>query len=209
MKKDIRHSLVDYGKRIAPLTTGSGGNLSARDPDTGIIWISPTGMACHQMKTADLVGIDESAKVVSGSGRPSSEAPLHLELYKNRPEVGAVVHTHSTYATTLACLHVEIPALHYLVALAGEKVPLAPYAPFGTPELGKVVAKAMINANAALMANHGLVTVGTDIEAAFNLAEQIEFLARIYYQCLAVGKPVLLSADQMRQVRRRLAVYGR
>ncbi len=209
MKKDIRRSLVDYGKRIEPLTSGSGGNLSARDPDTGIIWISPTGIACHDMKAGDLVGIDENAKVVSGNGRPSSETPLHLELYRKRPEIGAVVHTHSVFATTLACLHVEIPAVHYLVGLAGEKVPLAPYALFGTPELGKAVAETMARADAALMANHGLVAVGTDLGAAFNLAEQIEFVARIYYQCLAAGKPALLSCDQMRQVRRRLANYGR
>ncbi len=208
MQKDIRRRLVEAGKKMAPLTVGSGGNLSAKDPDKGVIWISPTAIACHQMKVGDLVGIDETGQVVAGSGKPSSETPLHLALYRLRPEIEAVVHTHSIFATTLACLHMEIPAVHYLVGLAGRKVPLAPYALFGTPELAEAVSGAMADADAALMANHGLVAVGKDPETAFKLAAQVEFVARLYYQCLAVGRPQILSRDQMDRVRLSLKSYG-
>lgn len=209
MHDDIRKALVVYGKKMAELTVGSGGNLSARCPGKKLIWISPTGIECHAMKTDDVLGIDTEGKVEVGSGKPSSEILLHLALYRSRPEIGAVVHTHSTYATTCACLHLEIPAIHYLIGLAGEKIPLAPYALFGTAELAEKVSGVMTESDAALLANHGLVTVGKNLAAAFNLAQQVEFVARLYCQCLAIGKPKLLDRSQIQQARQKFKTYGR
>jgi L-fuculose-phosphate aldolase len=120
-----------------------------------------------------------------------------------------VVHTHSPFATTLACLHWEIPAVHYLVGFAGRRVPLAPYATFGSPELGRGAAAAMGEADAVLLANHGLVAVADTLARAMAVAEQVEFVARVYYQARVAGDPVLLDGEEMARVRAKLVRYGR
>ncbi len=140
---------------------------------------------------------------------PSSELGFHLSVYRTRPDVQAVVHTHSPYATTMACLGWEIPAVHYLVGFAGKKVPLAPYATFGTPELAGNVAEHIGGYNALLLANHGLLAVGGNMDAAFAAAEEIEFVARIYYQTLSVGKPVILPEEEMETVLEKFKTYGK
>ncbi len=151
----------------------------------------------------------EDGLAVEGAYKPSSELGFHLALYRQRPEVGAVVHTHSVYATTLACLGWELPAVHYLVGFAGRKVPVAPYATFGTDELAANVAATIGSQfNAALLANHGLVAVGGDMPAALNTAEEVEFVARIYYQAKCAGQPVLLSDREMAIVIEKFKTYG-
>ena len=208
---DIKAQLVEYGRRMVTsnLTTGSGGNLSCLEPDSGRLAITPSGLDYFSMTAADIVICDLAGKKLEGRYKPSSELNFHMALYAHRPTIGAVVHTHSIFATTLACLHREIPAVHYLVGFAGKKVPLAPYATFGTPELARNIVETIGDSNAVLLANHGLVAAAADLPAAFNIAEEIEMVARIYYQTLTVGKPVLLSDAQMDEVLEKFKTYGR
>ncbi len=206
-----RSRIVHFGMRLleAGLTTGTGGNLSVFDRREGLIAISPSGIEYGEMKEAHVPIVDCDGAVVEGQCKPSSELGFHLALYRQRPDIDAVVHTHSVYATTMACLNWEIPAVHYLVAFSGHKVPLAPYATFGTPELAAGVADAIGEHNAVLLANHGLVSVGRDLAAAFAVAEEIELVARIYYQAKCIGEPVILPKEEMSKVIDRFADYGK
>jgi L-fuculose-phosphate aldolase len=206
-----RRTVVEFGKKMlaAGLTAGTGGNLSVRDPYSGLIALSPSGVEYPAMSPDAVVVLDTAGAVVEGGGKPSSEAGFHLALYKKRPDIGAVVHTHSIYATTLACLHWEIPPVHYLIGFAGKKVPVAPYATFGTDALAKHVADGISDGNAVLLANHGLVAVGADLPAAFACAEEIELVARIYYQARCVGTPQFIDEAEMDRVIEKFKTYGK
>ena len=129
-----RGEVARFGVRLleAGLTTGTGGNLSVFSRRQGLLAISPSGVEYREMKAEHVPLVDCSGVAIDGECKPSSELGFHLALYRERPDIGAVVHTHSVYATTMACLHWEIPAVHYLVGFSGHKVPLAPYATFGT-----------------------------------------------------------------------------
>lgn len=205
-----RSLLVEFGMRMvqAGLTTGTGGNLSLFQREKGLLAVTPTGIAYDRLTPGDVVVLTLEGTVVDGGRKPTSELGFHQALYLARPDAGAVVHTHSPYATTMACLGWEIPAVHYLVGFSGKKVPLAPYATFGTPELAASVASAIDGYNAVLLANHGLVTVGPDLPRAFAAAEEIEFVARIYYQTRAVGTPRILSDEEMARVLEKFRTYG-
>ena len=207
-----RQAIVDGGRAMvsAGLTAGTGGNLSLICRRRGLIAISPSGVDYTVMRPQDVVLVDLAGRTREGDLKPSSELGFHLILYHRRPQVGAVVHTHSVYATTLACLGWELPAVHYLVGFAGLKVPVAPYATFGTEALAKNVADALgTEYNATLLANHGLVAVGGDLAAALNTAEEVEFVARVFYQAKCVGQPVLLSDGEMTRVIDKFKTYGR
>jgi L-fuculose-phosphate aldolase len=205
-----REEIVRFGRKLvtAQLTSGTGGNLSIFNRDSGLIAISPSGIEYDEMEPADVPLVDSNGLLVEGSRKPSSELGFHLALYRRRFDIAAVVHTHSVYATTLACLNWEIPAVHYLVAFSGHKVPLAPYATFGSDELAANVAAAIGEHNAVLLANHGLATVGPNLATAFAVAEEIELVARIYYQAKSIGNPVILPWDEMSRVIEKFAVYG-
>lgn len=202
--------LIDYGRRLiaSNLTTGSGGNLSIYLRRDDHLLITPSGVAYEHITPQDIVVCDGEGRVLQSQRSPSSEMEFHLALYRQRPEITAVVHTHSVYATTLACMHREIPPVHYLVGFSGTKVPLAPYATFGTPALAEAVVRSIGRFNAVLLANHGLVAIGKDLPTAFNVAEEIELVARIYYQTLLAGEPQLLNAEQMDEVLEKFKTYG-
>lgn len=209
--EEIRNEIVTFGVRMlrSGLTRGTGGNLSVIDRTSGLLAISPSGIPYDELESEDIPVLDLSGNVVEGGNRPSSEKDLHLEIYRRRDDVGAVVHTHSTFATTVACLGWEIPAVHYLVGYAGKKVPIAPYETFGTPALARAVADVLgTEFNAALLANHGMVSVGRDLPAAFNVAEEIEFVAELYYRTNCVDEPVLLGDAQMEEALERFRDYG-
>lgn len=205
-----RSLLVEYGMRMvrAGLTTGTGGNLSLIRREEALLAVTPTGIAYDRLTPGDVVVLTLEGAVVDGNRKPTSELGFHQALYRARPDAGAVVHTHSPYATTMACLGWEIPAVHYLVGFSGRKVPLAPYATFGTPELAENVTAAIDGYNAVLLANHGLVTVGADLPMAFAAAEEIEFVARIYYQTRSVGTPRILPDEEMARVIEKFRTYG-
>ncbi len=205
-----RELVVEYGKKLleSGLTTGTGGNLSIFNRDQGLVAISPSGLDYRLSTPEDIVVINLNGNIKNSDRKPSSEYGFHTILYKERGDVNAVVHTHSVYATTVACLNMELPAVHYLVGFAGRKVPLAPYATFGTPELADNVIKTIGNFNAVLLANHGLITVGREIGNAFDAAEELELVARIYIQALSVGKPVIVPDDEMDKVIDKFSTYG-
>jgi L-fuculose-phosphate aldolase len=205
-----REAIVKFGRKMltSQLTTGAGGNLSLFDRERELIAISPSGIEYFDLQPADVVVVDSKGTAVDGSCKPSSELDFHLALYRHRPDVCAVVHTHSVYATTMACLGWEIPAVHYLVGFAGHKVPLAPYATFGTPQLAENLVGAIGDFNAVLLANHGLVTVGPTLSRAFAAAEEIELVARIYYQAQSIGDPVILDEAEMSRVIEKFKHYG-
>lgn len=206
-----RQAVVEGGLMLlkAGLITGTSGNLSCLNREQDLIAISPSGLAYTHLTPADVVVVNRDGQPIDGRRAPSSELDLHMALYRRRPDAAAVVHTHSVYATTLACLGWEIPAVHYLVGFAGRRVPLAPYATFGTPELAALVAGAIgATGHAALMAHHGLVAIGRDLAAALNTAEAVEFVARIYFQARSVGAPATLPEAEMDRVMARFRSYG-
>ncbi|MFZ5910227.1 MAG: L-fuculose-phosphate aldolase [Chloroflexota bacterium] len=205
-----REEIVFFGRKLitSDLTTGSGGNLSVIDRQAGYVAIKPTGVDYLEMRPEDVVVVNLEGEIIDGWLKPSSEVSLHLGLLEARPEINAVVHTHQVYATTLACLNWEIPAVHYLVGFSGNKVPLAPYATYGTPELAQSVVQSIGHYNACLMANHGVVTVGATLAAAFNVAEELELVARLYYQGMCIGKPQILPDEEMERVTKKFATYG-
>jgi len=205
-----RQQIIAFGNKMlqAGLTTGSGGNISYFNRREQCIAITPSGIEYPRLAPEDIVILNSDGSPCQGDNRPSSEVGFHLSLYNQRQDVNAVVHTHSTYATTFACLNREIPAVHYLVGFAGKKVPLAPYATYGTPELALNISNTIADYNAVLLANHGLVAVGKDLTAAFNTAEEIELVARICYQAECIGNPIILSDGEMERVIEKFADYG-
>ncbi len=191
------------------LSPGRSGNVSCRFKD-GML-ITPSGMAYAAIRPRDVVFVDANGEVPDKrSPKPSSEWRFHLAAYHARPDMNAVVHTHSLHATVLACAHKPIPAFHYMVAVAGgSDIPLVAYDTFGTKELARHVAKGLSHRNACLMANHGQVALGTTLAAALELASEVEVLAEQYCKVIALGKPHILAGDEMARVLKRFKSYGR
>jgi L-fuculose-phosphate aldolase len=208
--KDERKAIVEYGKKMitANLTTGSGGNLSVYNRAENLVAIKPSGVDYFEMKPADVVVVSLDGQIVEGDLQPSSEIRFHLALLQHRQDINAVVHTHQVYATTIACMNWELPAVHYLVGFSGNKVPLAKYATFGSQELSDEILAAIGSYNACLMANHGIVTVGKDIGSAFATAEELELVSRLYYQAKCIGEPVILSDKEMETIGEKFQTYG-
>ncbi|MBF0388922.1 MAG: L-fuculose-phosphate aldolase [Desulfamplus sp.] len=206
-KKIIKYSLQMLN---SGLTTGSGGNLSIFNRREGLIAITPSGVEYPELTIEDIILLDIDENIINSQPnlKPSSEVGFHIALYQKRSDINAVIHTHSPYATTFACLNREILPVHYLVAFAGRKVPLSPYATFGTRELANNIASTIDDYNATLLANHGLIAVGSNIENAFNTAQEIEFVARIYYQSECIGKPSIIPENEMDKVIEKFKSYG-
>lgn len=210
MLSEERKIIVEYGKKMvrSGLTAGTGGNLSIFDRNKGYIAVSPSGMDYFETNEDDVVLLRQDGSIVEGERKPTSEKDLHLAIYHARPDVNAVVHVHSVFATTLATLGWEIPPISYLVAMSGSKVPIAPYRTFGTPELAKTVSRSLEGYNAVLMENHGLVTVGRDMRSAFTRAETMEFVAQIYWRARSLGEPGVLSDEEIHNVMEKFRTYG-
>jgi len=205
-----RELIVEYGRKLitSNLTTGSGGNLSIFNRQENLIAIKPSGMDYMVMKPEDIVVVSPDGQIVEGGLTPSSEIRFHLALLNKRDDINAVVHTHQVYATTIACMNWELPAVHYLVGFSGNKVPLAKYATFGSQELSDNILAAIGDYNACLMANHGIVAVGPTIDSAFSTAEELELVSRIYYQTKCIGEPAILSDEEMKTIGEKFKTYG-
>lgn len=209
-----RRAVVDYGQRLLThgLTRGTGGNVSVLNRERGLLAISPSGMDYFEISPEDVTVLDLEGRIIDGKRRPSSEADMHRMVYNGRPDIAAVVHTHSPFATALACTKEAqkngLPPIHYLTALAGPSVRCIPYYPFGTELLGQAARDGMEGRFAVLLGNHGLLAAGPDIRYAFNVAEELEFVCEIYYHARTVGTPALLSEEDMRVAMERFRVYG-
>jgi len=209
-ERDARRAVIATALAMSRtgLSPGRSGNVSCRWK-TGML-ITPTGMAYDAIGPRDIVYVDGKGDVPEKkSKKPSSEWRFHLAAYRARPDMNAVVHTHSLNATVLACAGKPIPAFHYMVAVAGgSDIPLVPYDTFGTKELARHVAKGLFRRNACLMANHGQIAVGATLAAALELAREVEVLATQYCKVLTLGEPVILPADEMARVLKRFKNYG-
>lgn len=207
-ERDPAVRLAEAARRTARLglNSGSAGNVSLRLADGFLI--TPSGLANDTLTPEQMVRMDMDGNW-QGPLKPSSEWRIHRDIYHARPEVGAVVHAHSPHAVSLACLRRAIPPFHYMVAVAGGRdIPCAGYATFGTQALSQAVLAALEGRRACLMANHGQVALGRDLEAALALAVEVEALAAQYWRASLLGEPVLLSDAEMDEVLARFADYG-
>ncbi len=181
----------------AGLVIGTAGNVSARSGE--LVAVSPTGAVLAELEPerVSVVGLD--GELVEGA-RPTSELELHLGVYR-RYQAGAVVHTHAPMATALSCvLEGELPCVHYQLLLLGGSVPIAPYATFGTPELAAAVLDALEGHTAALMANHGAISYGHDLDAAVEASLLLEWGCAVYWRASMIGEPRVLGEEQLADV---------
>lgn len=189
------------------LNQGTAGNLSVRSGQG--FWITPSALPLEGLGPDDMVfmGLDGQAR---GRHRPSSEWRFHRDILAARAEVGAVVHSHAPYATTLACQRRPVPAFHYMVALAGgHDIRCSDYATFGTQALSEAALRALADRQACLLANHGMIALGADLAAALDMAQEVEYLCRLYHQALQTGRPRLLDREEMDRVQARFKDYRR
>ncbi len=189
------------------LTAGTSGNISIRTE--GGMLITPTGLAPALLLPEHIVAIGLDGRAAQDQLTPSSEWQMHADVYRQKPEVRAIVHCHSPYATILACARKPIPPLHYMVAAAGSYgIPLADYATFGSRELSRANLEALSGSMACLLANHGQLATGSNLDGALKLAELVEELAHCYWGTLAIGGPHILDPPQMDAVMAAFASYG-
>lgn len=209
-EKKLRKEIVATALAMSRsgLSPGRSGNVSCRYED-GML-ITPTGKQYEDTEPEDIVFVGLDGRVPEDQHQPSSEWQFHLSAYRVRPDRSALVHTHSTHATVLACAHRSIPAFHYMVGMAGGKdIPCVPYAMFGTAELADYVASGLRERDACLMANHGQIVCGTSLAKALELALEVETLSEQYYKLLVLGDVHILDDAEMSKVTDRLKTYGR
>lgn len=205
---DPRQQLIAaaLAMQASGLNRGTAGNISLRADDG--FYITPTGMPYAALTAADIPHMT-LAGTISGQRKPSSEWRLHRDLYAARPHVGAVVHAHSPFAVSLACLRCDIPPFHYMIArFGGDTVRCSRYEIFGSQELSAAALDAMADRHACLLANHGLLVAGRDLEQALALAGELEELCEQYWRTCQLGTPVLLSPDEMAAVGEKFSSYG-
>mgnify|MGYP001351232331 FL=1 len=190
------------------LNHGSTGNCSIRKEEGFLI--SPSGIRNDSLKSEHIVLMKMDGTLVNPKKlQPSSEWLFHRDIFTSRKDVNAVVHTHSVYAGALSVLGAAIPQFHYMIAVTGGKeIPCAQYAMFGTQELSDNILKSLGKQKACLMSNHGLITVGTDLKEAVDIAEEVEHLSKMYVKANMPRKPHLLSDKEMDDVLKRFQSYG-
>jgi L-fuculose-phosphate aldolase len=204
----LRLSVVATARQMNALgiNRGKSGNVSARVE--GGFLVTPSALPYDRTEAEDVVFVD-SGGTAHGRRRPSSEWRFHRDIYAERGEVDAIVHTHSPFATTLACLDRGIPAFHYMVAVAGgSDIRCAAYATFGTQQLSDHAVAALEGRRACLLSHHGMIATGASLDTALALAVEVETLAEMYWRALQIGEPELLDDDEMRRVLARFADYG-
>ena len=195
-----RESLVDYARRMVRdgLVDGMSGNLSARAGD--LIAITPSGAPYEDMAPADICLVRPGDGSPAGPGRPSTETPMHLAVYR-ATDAGAIVHTHSPFVVALSTVLDELPAVHYAMAGLGGLVRVAPYARFGTRELADGAVAALAGRTAVILGNHGALTYGASLGQAYDRARTLEWLARVYWHARLAGTPRTLTVAQLDEVR--------
>jgi L-fuculose-phosphate aldolase len=212
--REARGEVVRIARLVGAhgLAVGTSGNVGVRLED-GRIAITPSTMEYDELSVEDVVIVTADGSPSEGRRRPSSELPLHLAVFAARPDVAAIVHTHSPFATAFSTARREIPAVHYvlapLVAPGHDRLRVAPYATFGTEELARGAASTLADDNACLLANHGAIAVGRTLASAFARAERVEELAMLAWRAEQVGGPVLLTADDLDRAREQMARFPR
>jgi L-ribulose-5-phosphate 4-epimerase len=176
------------------------GNVSARDPDSGLVVIKPSGYSYEEMAPADMVVVDLQGTVVEGHLKPSVDTATHLYVYRARPDVFGIGHTHSPYATSFAALGQPIPACLTTTAMMGGEIPLGDYVPIGGEAIGKEIVKKIGKSSAILMQNHGVFTIGPSARRATKMAVEVEEIAMITHLALMRGQPIMLTEEQIAEV---------
>jgi len=202
-----RQGLLEASRRMLELglNRGTSGNASVRNGDSFLV--TPSALPVSAMNPESMVCMDYSGQVLQG-GKPSTEWRIHRDIYCARPEIGAVLHSHSIFATTLACLRREIPAVHYMIALAGgDSIRCAPYSVFGEQTLSDDALEALRGRKACLLANHGMIALGSNLDDALGVAIEVESICEIYWRTLQVGEPHILNSQQMDEVRAKFDDY--
>ena len=205
---DPRAGLIATARAMRPagLNKGAAGNVSVRDGDGFLI--TPSGLPYDTLAPDDIPRMTPDGSH-AGRRKPSSEWRLHRDLYATRPEVGAVLHAHSPFAVSLACLRRDIPPFHYMIArFGGDTVRCAGYAIFGSQELSTAAMAALEGRKGCLLANHGLLVAGRDLAEAFALAVELEDLCEQYWRTRQLGPPVLLTPGEMHAVLEKFRAYG-
>jgi len=204
-----RQALVEHGRRmnVVGINQGKSGNLSVRLGDGFLV--TPSAIAYEAMQPDDIVKMRWDG-TYDGKRRPSTEWRLHRDIYVQRKDASAIVHAHAMFATTLACLDREIPAFHYMVAMAGgDNIPCAPYATFGSQELSDATVTALEGRRACLMSHHGMVAFSDALPAALALAVEVETLSAMYWRALQIAPPTVLPGEEMARVLAKFATYGK
>jgi L-fuculose-phosphate aldolase len=209
MTMALRDKLVATAKKMSALglTPGMSGNVSVRT-QSGML-VTPSGMAYDALIPDDAVAVQLDGTIRPGQRTPSTEWQLHRDILASRRDVEAIVHTHSLFSTTLSMLRRSIPAVHYMVVLAGgDEIPCAEYATFGSAELALNAVTALRGGSACLLANHGMVALGSTLDGALRLAAEVEALASQYWHAAQVGQPHVLDRDELARVRAKFGEYG-
>jgi len=208
---ELRAAVIEtaLAMNAAGINVNKSGNVSARcarGPLHGFV-VTPTGVPYRTLEPGDLVFVSGTGDV-SGAQAPSSEWRFHRDIYAARPGFAAIVHTHSTHATALACHGRGLPAFHYMVASAGGEIRCAPYATFGTQALSDYAVQALADRQACLLAHHGVIACGSSLDEALALAIEIEHLSCMYLAACTLGEPPRLDQDEMTRVLHRFETYG-
>lgn len=204
----MREQLLNIAQQLATLglNKGTSGNVSVRHKEGFLI--TPSGMDVADMSAQSMVMMNMNGEPLS-EGKPSSEWRFHRDIYLNKPEVSAIIHTHSMFATTLACLQKDIPPFHYMIAVAGgETIRCAPYALFGTQALSDGAVTALSERKACLLANHGMIATGKDLKQALAITQEVETLCEQYWRALQIGSPYILNNQEMSEVFEQFKDYG-
>jgi len=192
--------IIESGRRMlnSGLTIGTWGNISVRDPENGLYYLTPTGMPYDIITEDDVVVMNSKVEVVEGTRKPTIEAGLHINIMNARTDLNAIIHTHPIYSQVFACLHEDIPpVIDEAAQLLAGTVKCAEYALPGSDELAKNASTAMGNGYACLLANHGAVCGGEDMDSAFNVCTVLEMTSQILYMAKAIGKPVVIPDDKV------------
>ena len=206
LREEIIHTCVQMNAE--GINQGTSGNVSARWGD-GIL-ITPSALPYRDITPDDIVYLPfDEEHSPNGRHNPSSEWRFHLDILASRPDAGAVVHTHSTYATALAVLGLDIPAHHYMIAISGgDSIRCAEYAPFGTATLSHNALAALLDRTCCLLANHGVIATGSTLKKALWLAGEVEVLAKLYIIAQQIGEPRILSRQDIEEIQERIRDYG-
>ncbi|MBU5439102.1 class II aldolase/adducin family protein [Tissierella sp. MSJ-40] len=210
--QELRQQVIEKGIQLKEygLITLTGGNVSGRDKETGLIVITPSGMEYSKLKPEDVVVVDIDGNIKDGHRKPSSDLITHLQIYRAREDINGIIHTHSTYASCFAILNESIPVASTTMANeVGGEVPVAKYAPVGSEELGINIIEKIGNQKAVLLQNHGVFTFGEDPHHALVAAVMFEDAAKAYYLAKAIGEPVLLPEEEVKRANELFKnVYG-
>lgn len=201
-----RAEVVKYANRMTSdrLVVGTSGNVSVRVGD--LVCVTPSGVDYTTMTPDDIPVVRLDGTIVEGTLKPTTELPMHLRCYELGAE--AVVHTHSAAATALSLLREDVPLVHYQSAMFGGQVRVAPYRTYGTPELAEVMAEALSDRSACILANHGTIAFSHSLGHAFDKVSQLEWLCDVWLRASAVGVPREISQEELTRVVAKFGTYG-